>query len=452
MNKTLLIRLMCLALALVFILPLVVACGEETPQTPSGDETEEMVLITFNPRGGDIIEGKDEIEIAKGSKLKESKLPEVEKNGYTFKCWAYDKAGKEEWDPADKFREDTDLYAIWEEKSSGNNGDNTDSSQNPGGNTGDDTPVVEKVTIKFNTGVGYFEDNKYTYEIDKNGYFNGALPTPVCDDLSMKFEGWFKDASYTMIASRSDSYAENTELYAYWSQMTPCKDGSYDHIWSGWDEDYEKPTCTTAGKKAQFCQTCNTTNTMIGKPAKGHDWPLWQEGFLQRERTCKTLGCGATQEQKFDNITVSTLGNDPGSQLKLEMSAGWGADRVGAVINGNWDEANSATFCGKSCEVKVTINLLNVAKMDRIYVKGHGAGSSFNIFVQYEGDSEYTLAGTGSFLSDAQDADKENRIIPYATVDNTRNVVSVKVVMPQASNGLDYWDEVAFISIPAIEE
>lgn len=452
MNKKLLLKLLCLALACVLLLPLVMACGEDenVPEEPE----EETVVVTFITRGGDIISGKDEVELVKGSKLRESKCPEVEKVGYNFKFWAYDKQGTQEWDPGDPFREDTDLYAIWEEKSAGGNeggngdGGNDDEGQTPGGNE----PVVEKVTIRFNTGVGYFEDNKYTYEVDKNGYFNGALPTPVCDDVAMKFEGWFKDAGYTIIASRSDSYAADTELFAYWSQMTPCKDGSYDHIWSAWDENYQKPTCTEPGLKAQYCQTCDTSNTMIGKPAKGHDWPLWQEGFLKRERTCRTLGCGAVQEQEFNNITLSTLGNTPANQLKLEMANGYGSNRVGCIVNGNWDEPNAGTFCGKACEVKVTINLLNYAKMDRIYVKGHHAGASFNILVQYEGDSDYTLVGSGSFLSGEQNADKENRVIPYATVDNTRNVVSVQIVMPNASDGEDYWDEVAFISIPAIEE
>ena len=456
MNKKLLIKLFCLAVACLLLLPLVMACGDDENNNQNGESEEETVIVTFIPRGGDIISGKEEVEITKGEKLRESKCPEVEKTGYTFLYWAYDKLGTQEWDPGDPFREDTDLYAIWEEKTAGsNNGgnDNPDDGNGDGNTDGDnDTPVVEKVTIKFNTGVGYFEDNKYTYEIEKDGYFNGALPTPVCDNLAMKFEGWFKDAAFTVVASRSDSYSANTELYAYWIQMTPCIDGSYDHIWTAWDEDYKAPTCTAPGLKAQYCQTCSTSNTMTGKPATGHDWPSWQEGFLQRERTCRTLGCGAVQEQKFDNITLSTLGNTPENQMKLEMSAGWGSNRVGALINGNWDEPNTATFCGNSCEVKVTINLLNIAKMDRIYVKGHYAGASFNIFVQYEGDSDYTLVGTGSFLSKDQDADKENRVIPYANVDNTRNVVSVQIIMPNAGYGEDYWDEVAFISIPAIEE
>lgn len=452
MNKKLLFKLLCLALACVLLLPLVMACGEDNNGGETEEPEEETVVVTFNPRGGDIISGKDEVEIVKGSKLRESKCPEVERNGYTFQYWAYDSKGESEWYPDDKIKEDTDLYAIWKEKTAGGNeGGNEDDNgdeQTPGGDT-----TVEKITIRFNTGVGYFEDNKYTYEVDKDGYFNGALPTPVCDNVAMKFEGWFWDETWTKQVSRSDVYSEDVVIFAYWTQMTPCKDGSFDHIWTGWDDD-KSPTCTTAGTKAQYCQECNAKNTMPGEPATGHAWPDWQEGFLQRERTCRTLGCGAFQSQKFENITLSTLGNNPAGQVKLGgTGSAWGGDRVGCVVDGVWDHSNEASFDPKgdgSCIV--TITLLNPAAMDRIYVKGYGADSAFKVMVQYEGESDYSLAGMGSFLTSAANADKENRVIPYVGVDNTRKIVSVQVILETPSASAEFMEEVAFIVIPPIAE
>ena len=446
MRKTTLIKLLCLALACAMLLPMVIACGNDTPPVTQSS-VDEKVEITFSANRGTIVDGNSEVKINKGSKLSESKMPLVEREGYEFLYWSYDRTGNTEWDPVEKFNEDTTLYAVWQEVGSGNNGGNNNGGNGEGG---EDNTDKEMVTVKFNTGVGYFEDNKYTYSVEKNGFFTGALPTPVSDNPAHKFEGWFKDAAFTVVASRSDQYSADTELYAYWSTLTQCTDGSYDHTWSGWEETVA-PTCTKAGTNSQFCTTCNAENKMTGSPATGHDYRPWEEGFLRRERTCKIPGCGYEQYQEFENITLSTLGKTPASQMSLQMSSGWGSTRVTCLVDGSWDQPDGAVFCGNGCEVKVTINLLTASPMDRIYVKGRGQGAGFNIYVQYEGDSDYTLAGAGSFLSDAQNADKDNRVIPFAPVDNTRNVVSVQIVMTTCSQGQDYWEEVAFIKIPPIE-
>lgn len=443
MKKTTLIKLLCLAFACLLIVPMVIACDKD------GDEEPVLVYVDFDTRGGEIVDGDEEIELESGDKLRRSMLPTVEKEGYIFDYWSYDKGGEDEWSSKDTFEEDTTLYAQWERDDAGNN-------ENPGGSTestdgGSDVPDKEMVTITFKTGVGYFEDNKYTVQVEKNGYFQGALPTPVCDNAAMKFEGWFWDETWTKQISRSDVYSTDVEIFACWIQMTPCKDGSYEHEWSAWDTG-ALPTCTTAGTKVQFCTSCNAENTMPGAPATGHKWPEWQEGFLQRERTCRTPGCGAFQSQKFENITLSTLGNNPSGQVKLQGNA-WGSGRVSCVVDGVWDQSNEASFDPMGdTPIKVTITLVNPAAMDRIYVKGYGADSSFKVMVQYEGESDYTLAGMGSFLTSAANADKENRVIPYVEVDNTKNIVSVRIDMDTPSSSAEYWEEVGFIVIPPIVE
>ena len=529
-NKTF-IKILCLVLACLLLVPMIIACGDD--EKPDADENKddapEQVTITFSLRGGYITDGKDEVKITKGAKLAENKVPVVEKDNCEFLGWSYarnDADLEDEWDPADKFSDDTTLYAQWSESTSGGNGGNgggtgdtvtvtfngrggslvsgsdtivinkggkivnapvfersgytfkcwaydmgglnewfdsdTFAADTPlyaiwvegstgggtgGGTGGDDT--TNKITIEYNTGSGYFEDvNQYEVKIEVGGRIN-VHPTPVHQNPAMSFVAWFKDSACTIQVSPSDKYTTDTTLYAKWLQLSACNDGSYNHDWGFWDTE-SLPTCTKPGTQSQFCKKCGAKNVMDGDPATGHTWKAWEEGFLRRERVCSTLGCGAQQFQEFENVTLSTLGNSPAAQMKLEMGAGWGSDRVACLVNGNWDEANGGTFCGNSCEVKVTINLVTPTAMDRIYVKGHGLGASFNIYAQYEGDSDYSLVGAGAFLSDAQNG-METRTIPFAAVDNTRKIVSVQVIMPNASFGQDYWDEVAFIVIPPVE-
>jgi len=397
----------------------------------------EKVEITFSPNRGTIVDGDFEIEINKGSKLSESKLPIVEREGYEFSYWSYDGTGETEWDPAERFTQDTTLYAIWQKVDSGGDG-----------GTGDGTDTEkETVTVKFDTGVGYFENNKYTYQVEKNGFFEGSLPIPISDDPKYEFIGWYKDTEYTRLASPSDLYIADTELYSCWITVPQCADGSYDHTWSGWEETVA-PTCTKKGVKARFCTICNAESTMTGSPATGHDYGPWDEGFLCRERRCKVSGCGYEQYQELENITLSTLGKIPRNQVSLQMYAGWGTDRLLCLIDGVWDHQNYQVFTGNACEVKVIIDLATPSTMDRIYVKGHGAGSGFYTYVQYEGDSDYTIVGTGSFLNHAQNEDVENRVIPYCEVDNTRKITKVQIVMPICSQGEDFWEEIAFVRVP----
>ena len=421
--------------------------GDSSSSTTGSSGTDKpqggKVTITFSLRGGTIIDGKETVTITSGGKITVDMTPEVERSGYTFKCWTYDRTGASVWNANQTFTKDTYLYAQWEEKST------TDSSDQGG-----QAPVDPsgKVTISYETGSGYFENDDDWEKVIESGTRVPLHPTPVNDNPALKFDGWFTDDKFTSQVSNSTKYTADTTLYAKWSEMTKCLDGSYDHYWTAWDTD-RLPTCTEPGLAAQYCQTCNAKNTMTGDPATGHKWREWEEGFLKRQRTCGALGCGAEQYQEFENITISTLGTDPDKQIKIFMSeGGWGYGRAACLVNGNWDEPASATFCGKGGEVSVTINLETPSKMDRIYVKGHGAGFAFNVYVQYEGESEYTLVGASSFLSYAQDADKENRVIPFASVDNTTNIVSVKVVVPNSSHGEDYWDEIAFVTIPPIQK
>lgn len=454
MKKTLLIRLMCLALALVFILPLVVACGEETPETPSGDETEEMVLITFNARGGDIIDGKDEIEIVKGSKLKESKLPEVEKNGYTFKCWAYDKAGKEEWDPADKFREDTDLYAIWEEKSSGNNGGNENDDEQggntPGGNTpGGDDIVGETITIEYNTGSGKLEDINAYEKVIKKGTRYDSHPTPINDNPAMVFRGWFLDATCEDLASSSYKYENDTMLYAKWVEVPQCTDLTYNHVFTGGWTDGKPATCTTPPVIERYCDSCSYKEEQYSGNKLGHQWGQWQEAFMRKERTCGRGSCGEKEIFDYENVTNAVLGDDKSAQIE---STGKGTfytvNPFTLLFNNNWDEEWTASMIPHgNGDAELTVTLANPDTLDRIYVKGVNGGT-VDVSVLYEGDTKYTSLGSCSFLSAAEDEKPKNeRLVPYVETDATRVILSVKFTQKSPSQGTNRWQEIAFVKV-----
>ena len=66
MKKATLVKLLCLAIACMLLIPMVIACGEDegSPTTPT-TEAVEKVIIDFRTMGGDIIDGDKEIEIEK---------------------------------------------------------------------------------------------------------------------------------------------------------------------------------------------------------------------------------------------------------------------------------------------------------------------------------------------------------------------------------------------------
>ena len=202
MKKTTLIKLLCLVVFCMLLLPMVFACGETTPPVNSGSNNTnnsgnnaEKVTVNFRGNGkGAEFEGETTVEVVKGGKLNVLQVPEVYRDGFEFSYWAYDTKGDNEWQSGDIFNESTILYAIWEaeDDNGGNNGgtsstepDNGTESTVPSGtessNGGTTQPPAteEKVTIEFNTGVGYFEDaSQYEVEISKGGRLS-TLPTPV---------------------------------------------------------------------------------------------------------------------------------------------------------------------------------------------------------------------------------------------------------------------------------
>ena len=433
MKKATLIKLICLALACLFIIPLAIACdkdGDET--TPTTESTAGKIYIEFDPRGGEIVDGDEEIEIDAGSSIRKSHFPEVEKDGYILEYWAYDRNGEDEWKSRDKFDEDTTLYAIWTRDDAEDNG-TTGSTNND-----DNVPDVEMITIRFNTGVGYFEDNKYTVQVEKNGYFQGALPTPVSDNLAMQFESWYRDAAFSVPVSRSDMYTEDVTLYARWIELAECSDGSYNHSYTGWDVDTQ-PTCSKPGTSARYCEYCNDKQIKVGDPAKGHQYGMWQEAFMAKERLCSRPGCGEREIIQYENVTVSILGNAPASQI-TGSTANFYVVPFTNLINNRWDEGHGEFVGPKGTgTAHVQFNFIEATTLDRIYFKGEGV-TSINVFVQYEGEDDFALIGVcgGAATKEAT---------PFVEPDSSKKIVSVKFVEDNPPNGTSKWQEVAFVKI-----
>ena len=435
--------------------------GNEGDDSGNSGATNEKVTVNFRGNGkGTEFEGNTTIEVAKGGKLSATQVPSAYRDGYTFEYWAYDSNGDNEWQSGDVFKEDTILYAIWavdtnnggnnggtDSSNNGGNNDSTDSSNN-GGNTGDNggqtpPPASNKVTIEFNTGVGYFEDaSLYEVEIDKGGRLS-TLPTPVHESAAMLFVGWYKDANFSVAASRSDKYEADTVLYAYWTEQVTCTDGSYDHVYTAWDTDTQ-PTCTKAGTVAQYCQYCNAKQSKPGDPAKGHQFGAWQEAFMARERTCARLGCGEKEIQSFKDVTLEVLGSAPAEQIEGNTDAFFQVPFT-ALINGTWNESYGK-FVGPngSATAYVIFTLVEPTTLDRIYFKGDGT-VNMNIYVQYEGEDDYTFIGLCAGVSD-----KENT--PFKEPDPTKKIAKIKFQEENPKRGESLWQEVAFVKVATEEE
>ena len=408
------------------------------PGTPSTGK----VGIVFDGNGGSVV--FDYIEIESGSKLAYSNVPSATRSGYILKGWAYDPYGNEMWSARnDTFTDaETTLFAVWEKEQSGSTTDPSQGTTNSSGSNVDNPSTGDKVTIEFNTGTGYFEDaNDYEMEIDKGGRIP-SFPTPVHDNEAMVFDGWYEDAEFTVAASRSKKYDADAMLYAKWTEMVECSDGSYDHVWGSWDMD-TKPDCKNAGKDARYCSICGNKQFKDGDPALGHLWNSWEEAFMRRERSCGRLGCTEKEIIEYQDVTLKVLGNTPGDQVEGS------ADKFYVVpftnlINGRWDEGHGE-FVGPKGNgaAHVQFNLVEATTLDRIYFKGEGV-TSINVYVQYQGESDFTLVGVCSSSPDKESA-------PFVSPDATKNVVAIKFVEDNPPNGTSKWQEVAFVKVAEAE-
>jgi len=373
-----------------------------------------MCTVTFSPENGDATFTQT---VAVGEKLTRPTNPE--KDGYMFTGWYND--GKL-WSFSKAVEGNMTLVAGW---------------------------VYNKVVIEYDPGQGMLQDDEWEIEVQKNARFHDH-PTPTHSNAGMMFEGWYFDREYTEPVSSSYIFTENIVLYARWIMQTQCVDGSYNHSYGAYYT-FEDATCTSAAVVARDCVMCGSSIRMSDSSvgALGHDWSEKVEAGFGFARRCQRVGCNEKQFYDFNDITSEALGNNPAEQVELTEGSGtlFGEERVPCIVNGIWDESNSAVFCGKGSKIVITITLATPSQMDRIYVKGRG-NATFNILVQYSGDSEFVRVGSGAFLSDTENAkDESERAIPFGVVDRTKLVKKVQIIMPTPSNGSDYWEEIGFFML-----
>ena len=414
--------------------------ADSKPDDDIKDEIEK-VTIKFALRGGVIIDGEIEVEIVKGSYLNPYMAPEVEKAGYVFKGWAYDRSGNEPWYEDDPFEDDTTLYAQWEEKSADDTTDSstTDSSVVTPPATDDDV-IANPVIIEYNTGTGYFEDDSnYEITIEYNTRFT-KHPTPIHDNLAMLFVGWYTDSACTKPVSNSTKYTNDvTMLYAKWQERTQCVDGSYDHRFSSWDN-YSAATCTQAGVDVRYCMDCNWEEKKAVEAALGHKFGPWQESFMAKERICQRLGCNETETLAYENVTVKVLGKNPSNNISGNTEAFYNVPFTN-LINGNWSEGYGQMVCPRGTgDAYVIFELEKATSLDRIYFRGVG-NRAITILVQYEEDNDYTILGLVGGADNIEDT-------PFVEPNTSKKVVRVKFLEENPPQATSYWYEIAFAKLP----
>ena len=445
MKKTLFIKLLCLAVLCALLIPMVIACGEdETPPAASSTPASvEMVTVVFNANGGSLNGASRSVQVQLNKPIPFDAIPDPTKEGSTFVGWAYDNIGNDMWSEFDTISMNTKLTAIWKENGSNPGGGTTGSSNNGGGDVVDPPASSNTVNVTFNCGAtGYFDDNKYIYTVPLNGYFTGSLPTPLSEDASMRFDGWFSDPLFQNAVGRSYQYKVDTTLYAKWTQLFTCKDGSYDHDWDLW-YDKKAADCTSYGIKARPCKICGNEEEAPSSAPLGHQFAQYQEAFMSKQRTCQRLGCGEVEIINYKDVTLEVLGNNPAAQIDGNTEAFFAVPFT-ALINGIWDEGHGKFVGPKGVPVAyITFTFVEATALDRIYFKGDGT-VSMNIYVQYEGEDNFTNIGLCGGAKDKEST-------PFKEADPTKKIVAVKFQEENPRHGESMWQEVAFVKVAAEE-
>ena len=381
MKKSTLTKVLALAVLCLMILPLVMACGEKKN------------TIYFDANGGEVNE--ESRKVVQGEPI--GKLPTPTKSGFKFAGW-YDEEDtnfEEKISKNDFFMMDTVLVAKWEKD------ENT-------------------MSVEFDPNGGEIADADAIKYVQK-GDNVGKLPTPSREGYI--FNCWTLEDGTTVVRQTTVIKA-NTVCIARWDKIVYCNDGTENHSWSIWQEE-SQASCETAQRDSRLCTICGHTEYKDGAPAAGHDWSNWSEEYMKRSRTC--YECQKTDYQEFKNVTVDALG--AGNYPTFDGDA-WGKDKVSNLINGTFEPGNEGTIAGKGTGAcTVTLNLNTPTKVDMIYVKGRGS-ASIEVTVTYEDGSEKML-GIGSFGDEPAKFEVEGKVI-----------TKVVVVMPNPSQGTDYWQEI----------
>ena len=306
----------------------------------------------------------------------------------------------------------------------------------------EEEPEPETVTVTFNFGDGVLESGNASYTLEKGKRLISVMELlPVAVREGYYFDGWYPEGETEGVADYtaprlviSEKIEGDVVYHAKWFQLSLCDNGTYNHEFGVWNHTYQPATCTENGLSARECAVCGYMIVSTQTYATGHsygDYLFSQEvGQLKKVRSCTT--CGNDDEILFTNKTIEYMNGTP--SLTGDIYGSLNFDYC--LYNNNWTEKYTA-FASKGGAVEVEFELKEGSYIDYIYFKGDGS-VSYTVYVLYEGASDYTLAGMGSF----------GEIMGIFEVDGDRAVQAVKITHGSCGNGTECWQEVAFVVEP----
>lgn len=183
-------------------------------------------------------------------------------------------------------------------------------------------------------------------------------------------------------------------------------------------------TCDADGKSEYECARCHKTAT-VTIPATGHTWGEYTYGKLTKEREC--VACGAKETTEYDSI-MSTAFKD------IALENFWA--NAGTLTDGDWE---SGTCASKGTTCKVTINFNENVKADAFFINVAG-GPNCVVKAVYEGSEEAVEIGSA----------KLDGYLEF-DLDNTKNITTIIIEVPQGVGGSDSWKEIAVATVKAGE-
>ena len=339
-------------------------------------------------------------------------------------------------------------------------------------------PQSSKVTIYYdpNFDCGYLEnDEDYEKSLIRGNRIKNH-PTPIPLESCYVFEGWYLDEDCTQEVTSTHKFEEDTILYAKWRDSSLCVTGEPhefgawgehtpatctkaavyvrtctgcgekeykedtkppEHRWSAWE--IKEPTCTEKGTETRRCFNCEAVETMTHSQL-GHSWSEWTEGHLMQHRYCQRPECRTVDEREFVNITKDCIDNG-----NIEVIGSFFGSDIGTLANGDWDDGAIAPKANQDFAIEITMD--NATEVDRVYLKGHGQGTSVYVYIKYESEDEYTLEGMIKFFTNEQNSQTE-RNFPYVSIPTGEKITGVMFKFTSLSQPTEYIDEIALMVIP----
>ena len=407
MKKSTIVKIVLLALVAVFAFTLVACGGGNTGDNGSG----EKITIYLDPNGGDLGDQADEIQVVVGENI--GKLPTPTRGGYKFLGWYED--GNERWeiDRKTKAEYDMDAVALWE-------------------------PLGELVTVEFlvnDSGASLNSDTPYV-EVVKGQKISTVLKIlPTASRADYNFKGW-KDISTGAIVTATTQVNSDIVISPIWEKIVYCLDGTENHGWNAWQEATEA-TCTSPAQSSRSCGVCGHIEYNVTQEALGHrygDFSMTtsESGSLVRTQECTE--CGDKNTEPLNNITYTDF-NTPVVDGEIMTGGQYGPTNL---VDGDW---KYGTFCGKGTGA-VTVTLkskdTNGVYVDVFCVAGAGS-ATYTVSVTYANGETKDL-GLGAFGGNRSES-------AVKSFEIGAEIVQIVINMPSPSNGMDFWAEIAALTV-----